>query len=64
MCVDYMDLNKACHKDPYPLPSVDRLVDEALGFGLLSFMDAYSGYNQIHIRPEDEEKSMFMTHIY
>ncbi|RDY12155.1 hypothetical protein CR513_03082, partial [Mucuna pruriens] len=46
MCTDYTDLNKACPKDPYPLPSIDRLVDEVSGQALLSFMDAYSGYNQ------------------
>ncbi|RDX96179.1 hypothetical protein CR513_21190, partial [Mucuna pruriens] len=47
MCTDYTNLNKACPKDPYPLSSIDRLVDSVAGFALLSFMDAYSGYNQI-----------------
>jgi len=47
MCVDYTDLNKACPKDTYPLPSIDRLVDSTSGFEMLSFLDAYSGYNQI-----------------
>ncbi|RDY02799.1 hypothetical protein CR513_13692, partial [Mucuna pruriens] len=47
VCTNYTDLNKAFPKDPYPLPSIDQLVDEALGYGLLSFMDAYSRYNQI-----------------
>ncbi|RDX86647.1 hypothetical protein CR513_32010, partial [Mucuna pruriens] len=47
MCTDYTDLNKACPKDPYPLPNIDCLVDEVSGFALLSFMDAYSRYNQI-----------------
>ncbi|RDX79754.1 hypothetical protein CR513_39796, partial [Mucuna pruriens] len=47
MYIDYTDLNKACPKDPYPLPSIDRLVDGVSGFALLSFMDANSGYNQI-----------------
>ncbi|RDX82493.1 hypothetical protein CR513_36708, partial [Mucuna pruriens] len=45
MCTDYTDLNKACPKDPYPLPNIDRLVDRMVGFALLSFMDTYSGYN-------------------
>ncbi|XP_020235392.1 uncharacterized protein LOC109815163 [Cajanus cajan] len=40
MCVDYTDLNKACPKDAYPLPSIDRLVDGASGHTLLSFLDA------------------------
>ncbi|GAU46047.1 hypothetical protein TSUD_191180 [Trifolium subterraneum] len=43
MCVDYTDLNRACPKDAYPLPSIDKLVDNSSGFKLLSFMDAYSG---------------------
>ncbi|RDX99365.1 hypothetical protein CR513_17587, partial [Mucuna pruriens] len=61
MCTDYTDLNKACPKDPYPLPSIDVLVDRALGCGLLSFMDAYLGYNQIRMNPCDKFKTIFMT---
>ncbi|RDY13816.1 hypothetical protein CR513_01210, partial [Mucuna pruriens] len=61
MCIDYTNLNKACLKDPYPLPSIDRLVDGASGFTLLSFMDAYSGYNQIKMNPRDEAKTAFIT---
>ncbi|RDX65070.1 hypothetical protein CR513_56307, partial [Mucuna pruriens] len=61
MCTDYTDLNKAFPKDPYPLPSIDRLVDGVAGFALLSFMDAYSGYNQIRMHPQDEEKTAFTT---
>ena len=45
MCTDYTDLNKACPKDPYPLPSMGTLVDASSGYKYLSFMDAYSGYN-------------------
>ena len=47
MCVDFTDLNNACPKDSYPLPNIDALVDSASGCALLSFLDAYSGYNQI-----------------
>uniref|UniRef100_A0A2N9IF11 Integrase catalytic domain-containing protein n=1 Tax=Fagus sylvatica TaxID=28930 RepID=A0A2N9IF11_FAGSY len=47
MCVDFTDLNKACPKDSYPLPRIDQLVDSTAGHKLLSFMDAFSGYNQI-----------------
>ena len=61
MCVDYTDLNIACPKDPYPLPSIDRLIDSASGFRTLSFMDAYSGYNQIRMDPLDAPKTAFMT---
>ena len=45
MCVDFTYLNKACPKDSYPLPSIDALVDGASGCKLLSFLDAFSGYN-------------------
>ncbi|CAL8153305.1 unnamed protein product [Prunus armeniaca] len=45
VCVDYTDLNKACPKDNFPLPRIDQLVDSTSGNQLLSFMDAYSGYN-------------------
>ncbi|RDX73390.1 Retrovirus-related Pol polyprotein, partial [Mucuna pruriens] len=61
MCTDYTDLNKACPKDPYSLPSIDRLVDGVSGYALLSFMDAYSSYNQIRMHPQDEEKTAFIT---
>jgi len=47
MCTDYIDLNGTCPKDAYPLPSIDRLVYGASGFQVLSFLDVYSGYNQI-----------------
>ncbi|XP_057744562.1 uncharacterized protein LOC130962356 [Arachis stenosperma] len=61
MCVDFSDLNKACPKDAYPLPCIDKLVDNASGFNSLSFMDAYSGYNQILMHPEDQSKTAFIT---
>nr|KYP50297.1 Transposon Ty3-G Gag-Pol polyprotein [Cajanus cajan] len=61
MCVDYIDLNKACPKDSYPLLSIDRLVDGASGHALLSFLDAYSEYNQIMMYPPDEVHTSFIT---
>nr|KYP66883.1 Retrotransposable element Tf2 [Cajanus cajan] len=61
MCTDYSDLNKACPKDAYPLPCIDRLVDGASGHAVFSFLDAYSGYNQINMHPADEEKTAFIT---
>jgi len=61
MCVDFTDLNKACPKDSYPLPSIDALVDSASGCKLLSFLDAFLRYNQIKMHPMDEEKTTFMT---
>ncbi|XP_016191951.1 uncharacterized protein LOC107632814 [Arachis ipaensis] len=61
MCVDFTNLNKAYPKDAYPLPCIDKLVDNASGFKSLSFMDAYSGYNQILMHPEDQSKIAFIT---
>ena len=61
MCVDFTDLNKACPKDSYPLPCIDQLVDSTTGHKLLSFMDAFSGYNQIRMNEADQEKTSFIT---
>jgi len=63
MCVDFTDLNKACPKDSYPLPSINALVDSASGCRLLSFLDAFSGYNQIRMHPRDKCKTTFMTKL-
>ena len=61
MCVDFTDLNKACPKDSYPLPRIDQLVDSTARHKLLSFMDAFSGYNQIRMDKVDQEKISFVT---
>ena len=61
MCVDFTDLNKACPKDRYPLPRIDQLVDSTADHQLLSFMDAFSGYNQIKMDEADQEKTSFIT---
>ena len=53
MCVDFTDLNRVCPKDSYPLPRIDTLVDSTARHQLLSFMDAFSGYNQIRIEEAD-----------
>ena len=55
MCVDFTDLNKACPKDSYPLLRIDQLVDSIVGHQLLSFMDAFSGYNQIKMDEAHQE---------
>ena len=60
MCVDFTELNKACLKDSYPLPRIDQLVDSTTGHKLLSFMDAFSGYNQIRMDGVDQEKTSFV----
>ena len=61
MCVDYRDLNRANPKDNIPLPHIDVLVDNTTNFALFSFMDGFSGYNQIKMAPEDREKTTFVT---
>ncbi|XP_022641636.1 uncharacterized protein LOC111242486 [Vigna radiata var. radiata] len=61
MCTDFTDLNKACPKDTYPLPNIDALVDGVSGYEVMSFLDAYSGYNQIPMYRPDSEKTAFIT---
>lgn len=61
MCVDYRDLNRASPKDDFPLPHIDVLVDNTARFPIFSFMDGFSGYNQIKMSPEDMEKTTFIT---
>ena len=61
MCVDFTDLNKACPKDNFPLPMIDQLVNSTTGHKLLSFMDAFSRYNQILMDEDDQEKKPFVT---
>ena len=48
-------------KDSYPLPRIDQLVDSTAGHRLLSFMDAFSGYNRIRMDEADQEKTSFVT---
>ena len=57
--IDFTDINKAYPKDSFPLPRIDLIVDATTGHELLSFMDAFSGYNQISIDPDDQEKTSF-----
>ena len=61
VCVDFRDLNRASPKDDFHLPHIDELVDFTAGHALLSFMDGFSGYNQIVMAPEDREKTAFTT---
>jgi hypothetical protein len=61
ICVDYTTLSKHCPKDPFTLPRIDQIIDSTTGCARLSFLDAYSGYNQIKVKVEDEEKMAFIT---
>ena len=62
MCVDYKNLNPACPKDYHPLPSIDQLINATFEHLMLSFTDAFSGYNQIKLNPGDIPKMAFITH--
>ncbi|PIN21773.1 DNA-directed DNA polymerase [Handroanthus impetiginosus] len=58
-CMDYRKLNKATRKDHFPLPFIDQMLDRLAGKEFYCFLDGYSGYNQIAIAPEDQEKNTF-----
>ena len=53
LCIEFTDINKACPKDNFPLHRIDLIVDATAGHELLSFMDAFSCYNQINMDPDD-----------
>ena len=61
MCVDFRDLNKACPKDDSLLPHIDVIVDSAASNVMYSFMDGFSGYNQIMMAVMDKIKTAFIT---
>jgi hypothetical protein len=61
MCIDYTSLNKPYLKDEYHLPRICQIMDSTTTCELLSFLDAYSGYHQISLTTDDEEKTSFIT---
>jgi hypothetical protein len=61
VCIDFTNLNKACPKNPFPLPKIDQLVDATSGHQRMSFLDAFQGYHQIAMNPADQEKTAFIT---
>ena len=61
LCIDFTNINRACPKDSYPLPRINLIVDATAGHELLSFIDAFSGYNQISMDPDDQENTSFVT---
>ena len=61
VCVDYTDLNDACSKDNFPLPRINQIVDASTEHGMLSFLDAFSGYHKILVYPSDAKKIAFIT---
>ena len=60
MYLDFHDLNRACPKDNFPTPFIDQILDECARSEFFSFMDGFSGYNQIQIKPEDQHKTTFI----
>ena len=63
VCVNFTYLNKACPKDPFPMPKIDRLVDATVGHPRMSFLDAFQGYHQIPLALDDQEKTAFVTPV-
>jgi hypothetical protein len=61
MCIDFTALKKHCPKDYFSLPQIDQIIDSTISCERLSFLDAYSGYNQIWLNVKDEEKTTFIT---
>ena len=61
ICVDFMDLNRACLKNPFPMPKIDQLVDATYGHPRMSFLDAFQGYHQIALAAEDQKKTAFIS---
>ena len=54
VCVDFTDLNKACPKDPFPMPGIDQQADATVGHPRISFLDAFQGYHQMPLAPNDQ----------
>jgi hypothetical protein len=61
MCINFIDLNKACLKEEFPLPRIDALIDATATSEFMTLLDCYSGYHQIWLKKEDEPKASFIT---
>ena len=63
LCVDFTNLNKCSKKDNYPLPKMEHLLQKVSGDRVISFLDGFSGYNQVAVHPDDQEKTAFTTSL-
>jgi len=61
VCVYFTNLNKACLKDPFPIPRIDQLVDATFGHPRMSFIYAFQGYHQIPLALSNQEKTAFLS---
>ena len=61
MCIDYRELNKVTIKNRYPLPHIEDFFDQLQGGQIFSKIDLRSGYHQLMVKEEVEEKTMFKT---
>jgi hypothetical protein len=61
LCVELRNLNKCSKKDNYPFPKMENIFQRVFGASVMSFIDFFSGYNQISIHPDDREKTTFTT---
>jgi hypothetical protein len=61
MCMDFIDLNKCCPKDDFPLARIDKIVDSTMSYEMMALLDCFFGYHQIWLRKEDEEETSFIT---
>ena len=61
ICIEFWNLNRVLLKDHYPLPKMDHILQRVVGSQMISTLDSFSGYNQILVHPEDQEKTTFTT---
>lgn len=59
LCVDFRNLNLTCKKDNYPLPNMETMLQRVTGFGMMSLLDGFFGYNQVWVKKEDCHKTTF-----
>ena len=58
--MDFTDLNKACPKDPFPIPQINQLIDATVSYSWMSFLNAFQGYHKIPLALDDQEKTTFV----